>query len=98
MFACILACDRLFFDGKMDINELRILTLPDYRKTDLFYKGMSIIFGQAFWPDEDWEKQFGGDGGKSMISSLNEIVILRPSIFGFGIDINKIITIFAGKK
>ena len=91
----ILAYQAVWGKDVVYLEDLENLSSPDARKLDLFYKGMMIYQVEALQshgvvePDIDPEELFGQK--ESILESLNDVFILKPSIFGFGININEII-------
>ncbi|MDG4562463.1 MAG: hypothetical protein P9E88_14335 [Candidatus Competibacter sp.] len=92
---CLQAFQAVWGYESVYLEELEELSTPDARKMDLFYKGKMIT---QVWvlqdykvidPELDAEELFGKK--KSIIESLNDVFILRPSLFGIGLDINVII-------
>jgi len=85
--ATLLAYQDLYGEDVICEDDLKKLSTADARKADLFYKGMLLMLYEITYPDEDWEKIFQNKRN-NLTELLNEIFMLKPNIFGVGIDVN----------
>ena len=81
--------DGLYGNDIVSENELRDLSTADARKMDLFYRGMYLLLCKTLYPENDWEALLYRK--TSFMEFLTEVVLLKPNVFGVGIDFNAII-------
>lgn len=68
-------------------EELRDLSTPDARKIDFFYRGLLSLAAENI----DNESTEGASIKKSLLAAVNDVLVLRPSLFGIGLDLNALI-------
>jgi len=63
------------------------LTSPDARKLDLLFRGIVEMLVPKAHRKDPWYRELPT---RSVLEALNEAVVLRPNLFGIGLDFNAI--------